>query len=34
MEDFLVKTPSEKNGRIRGGSQCQEMAFVKERRKE
>ena len=34
MEDFLVKTPSEKNGRVRGGSQCQEMAFVKERRKE
>ena len=34
MEDFLMKTPSEKNGRIRGASQCQEMALVKERREE
>lgn len=34
MDDFLMKTPLEKNGRIRGGSQCQEMAVVKERREE
>lgn len=33
MEDFLVKTISEKNERIRGGSQCQEMAFVEGEKK-